>query len=231
LIIQNIANGERCLAKTMANNILELNGLEPSIEEVLYPEPAAEEKRSKPQYSNTNSSLISYELKTYPNPANEYFTIELPEGMFSINLINAQGQLVYEIAQSGYSLSATIAIGTLNYFFDSTYTFPFNPLEGSNARTSGYSSNNKKISEFKNLYCSPNPANNYVVFHYNLLNERNGEIVIYTLDGKPLDKIVLNNEFGEIVYDTQSLTAGVYQYRLSLNGKLKEAQKLVIVKN
>ncbi len=37
-------------------------------------------------------------------------------------------------------------------------------------------------------------------------------------------------EFGEIVYDTQSLTAGVYQYRLSLNGKLKEAQKLVIVK-
>jgi hypothetical protein len=135
-----------------------------------------------------------------------------------------------DIAQSGYSLSATIAIGTLNYFFDSTYTFPFNPLEGSNARTSGYSSNNKKISEFKNLYCSPNPANNYVVFHYNLLNERNGEIVIYTLDGKPLDKIVLNNEFGEIVYDTQSLTAGVYQYRLSLNGKLKEAQKLVIVK-
>jgi hypothetical protein len=40
----------------------------------------------------------------------------------------------------------------------------------------------------------------------------------------------MNNEFGEIVYDTQSLTAGVYQYRLSLNGKLKEAQKLVIVK-
>ena len=28
----------------------------------------------------------------------------------------------------------------------------------------------------------------------------------------------MNNEFGEIVYDTQSLTAGVYQYRLSLNG-------------
>jgi hypothetical protein len=138
--------------------------------------------------------------------------------------------LLNEIAQSGYSLSATIAIGTLNYFFDSTYTFPFNPVNDNNARTSGITINNKKASAFKNLYCSPNPANNYVVFHYNLLNERNGEIVIYTLDGKPLDKIVLNNEFGEVVYDTQSLTAGVYQYRLSLNGKLKEAQKLVIVK-
>jgi len=135
-----------------------------------------------------------------------------------------------EIAQSGYSLSAIIAIGTLNYFFDSTYTFPFNPIEGGNARTSGYLSNNKKTSEFKNLYCSPNPANAYVVFHYNLLNERNGEIIIYSIDGKPLDKIILNNEFGEVVYDTQSLNAGIYQYRLSINGKLNEAQKLVIVK-
>ena len=43
-------------------------------------------------------------------------------------------------------------------------------------------------------------------------------------------KIMLNNEFGEVVYDTQSLNAGIYQYRLSLNGRLKEAQKLVIVK-
>jgi len=101
--MQNIANGERCLAKTMANNILELNGVEPAIEEVLYPEPAAEERRSKSQYSNTNSSLTSYELKTYPNPANEYFTIELPEGMFFVNLINAQGQLIYEYAQTGNS--------------------------------------------------------------------------------------------------------------------------------
>ena len=30
--MQNIADGDRCLAKTMANNILELNGLEPVIE-------------------------------------------------------------------------------------------------------------------------------------------------------------------------------------------------------
>jgi hypothetical protein len=42
LIIQNIANGERCLAKTIANNILELNGIEPIVEEVLYPELAVE---------------------------------------------------------------------------------------------------------------------------------------------------------------------------------------------
>ena len=101
--MQNIANGERCLAKTMANNILELNGIEPIVEEVLYPEPAVEERRSNPQNSATNSLFKSYELKTYPNPANEYFTVELPEGMFFINLINAQGQLVYENEQMGNS--------------------------------------------------------------------------------------------------------------------------------
>ena len=135
-----------------------------------------------------------------------------------------------EIAQSGYSLSAIIAIGTLNFFFDSTYTYPFNTIDYNNTRTSGLIVNTKKATDFKNLYCSPNPANSYVVFHYNLLNERNGEIIIYTLDGKPVDKIMLDNEFGEVVYDTQSLNAGIYQYRLSLNGRLKEAQKLVIVK-
>jgi hypothetical protein len=107
--MQNIASGERCLAKTLANNILELNGVEPVVEEVLYPEPAAEERRSKPQSNVANSSLISYELKTYPNPANDYFTLELPEGMFFINLINAQGQLLYENAQTG---NTKIAIDT-----------------------------------------------------------------------------------------------------------------------
>jgi hypothetical protein len=34
--IQNIANGERCLAKTIANNILELNGVAPVVEDGLY---------------------------------------------------------------------------------------------------------------------------------------------------------------------------------------------------
>lgn len=101
--LQNIAKGKRCLAKTMANNILELNGVEPEIEEVLYPEKSTEERRSNSKNNGAINAFSGYELKTYPNPANEQLTIELTDGMFFLNLINAQGQLVYEYAQSGNS--------------------------------------------------------------------------------------------------------------------------------
>jgi hypothetical protein len=101
--IQNIAEGERCLAKTMANNILELNGVEPVVEEVLYPEPRSEERRSNSKNNGAINTLAGYELKAYPNPANEQLTIELPEGIFFITFYNAQGQLMNEFAQQGLS--------------------------------------------------------------------------------------------------------------------------------
>ena len=78
MIIQNISNGERCLAKTLANNILELNGLEPSIEEVLYPEPASEERRSKPE-NNSLFETSTNSISVSPNPANELVQINLPQ--------------------------------------------------------------------------------------------------------------------------------------------------------
>jgi hypothetical protein len=111
LIIQNIANGERCLAKTIANNILELNGIEPVIEEVLYPEPISEERRSKPQENGVNNTSYN-SISVNPNPANELVQINLPHEAYTITVYNASGQLIDMQASNGQS---KIGIITTNY--------------------------------------------------------------------------------------------------------------------
>ena len=83
--MQNIANGERCLAKTMANNILELNGIEPIVEEVLYPKPTSEERRSKTEnYLLLETSINS--ISVSPNPANELVQINLTQENYTITV-------------------------------------------------------------------------------------------------------------------------------------------------
>jgi hypothetical protein len=83
--MQNIDNGERCLAKTMANNILELNGIEPIVEEVLYPEPASEERRSKPENNLLVETSIN-SISVSPNPANELVQINLTQVNYTITV-------------------------------------------------------------------------------------------------------------------------------------------------
>jgi hypothetical protein len=83
--MQNIDNGERCLAKTLANNILELNGVEPAIEEVLYPEPAVEERRSKTENNLLLETSIN-SISVSPNPANELVQINLTQENYTITV-------------------------------------------------------------------------------------------------------------------------------------------------
>ena len=83
--MQNIANGERCLAKTIANNILELNCIEPIVEEVLYPEPASEERRSKPENNLLVETSIN-SISVSPNPATELMQINLTQVNYTITV-------------------------------------------------------------------------------------------------------------------------------------------------
>ena len=110
--MQNIANSERCLAKTIANNILELNGVEPIVEEVLYPEPSAEERRSKPKNSNLVSESINNTISINPNPANEFVLINLPQEAYTITVYNSSGQIT-ELQQSNGQ--AKISVNTSSY--------------------------------------------------------------------------------------------------------------------
>jgi len=110
--MQNIANGERCLAKTIANNILELNGVEPIVEEVLYPEPSSEERTSKPQNSDLVSESINNTISINPNPANEFVLINLPQEAYTITVYNSSGQIT-ELQQSNGQ--AKISVNTSSY--------------------------------------------------------------------------------------------------------------------
>ena len=83
--MQNIANGERCLAKTIANNILELNGIEPIVEEVLYPKPTSEERRSKTENNLLLETSIN-SISVSPNPANELVQINLTQENYTITV-------------------------------------------------------------------------------------------------------------------------------------------------
>ena len=83
--MQNIDNGERCLAKTMANNILELNGIEPIVEEVLYPKPTSEERRSKTENNLLLETSIN-SISVSPNPANELVQINLTQENYTITV-------------------------------------------------------------------------------------------------------------------------------------------------
>jgi hypothetical protein len=109
--MQNIANGERCLAKTMANNILELNGLAPVIEEVLYPEPAVEERRSKTENNLLLETSIN-SISVSPNPANELVQINLTQENYTIAVYNSSGQ---KIAMQQSNGQTKISINTINY--------------------------------------------------------------------------------------------------------------------
>jgi hypothetical protein len=83
--MQNIANGEKCLAKTLANNILELNGIEPIVEEVLYPKPTSEERRSKTENNLLLETSIN-SISVSPNPANELVQINLTQENYTITV-------------------------------------------------------------------------------------------------------------------------------------------------
>jgi hypothetical protein len=109
--MQNIANGERCLAKTMAINILELNGIEPPIEEVLYPEPASEERRSKPENNLLVETSIN-SISVSPNPANELVQINLPQENYTITVYSSSGQLIAMQQSNGLN---KISVNTINY--------------------------------------------------------------------------------------------------------------------
>jgi hypothetical protein len=88
-----------------------LNGLEPLIEEVLYPEPASEERRSKPENNLLVETSIN-SISVSPNPANELVQINLPQENYTITVYSSSGQLIAMQQSNGLN---KISVNTINY--------------------------------------------------------------------------------------------------------------------
>lgn len=74
----------------------------------------------------------------------------------------------------------------------------------------------------------PNPADNWIVFKYNLPANQNGyEILISDITGKPVDKVKVFGSQGKKALDTRNLKAGIYYYTLK-TGSLQRTGKLII---
>ena len=63
-----------------------------------------------------------------------------------------------------------------------------------------------------------------------LEKEEKGELEIFSLTGRIIASYNLNEGLNDFVIDQSNLESGVYFYRISINGVIKESKKLVIVK-
>jgi subtilisin family serine protease len=85
----------------------------------------------------------------------------------------------------------------------------------------------EKIENTLSVY--PNPFSNSTSIKYDFENSGNGEIKIFNLLGKEVKSISLENSSGEFILNRETLSSGIYFCRLTLNGKIIAANKLIIL--
>ncbi len=76
----------------------------------------------------------------------------------------------------------------------------------------------------------PNPASNKIIFSYSLPNSIEvGELILYNSSGILIDKLKLENDYGDLQYKCSHLKPGVYFYSISCSNSHKTG-KFVIVR-
>jgi hypothetical protein len=76
----------------------------------------------------------------------------------------------------------------------------------------------------------PNPANENVTFIAYLPEKQNGSIEIYNMMGSEIAGYVLKQGDNKLNIPTVSFNEGIYLYKVIVDGKLKQSDKLVIIK-
>ena len=76
----------------------------------------------------------------------------------------------------------------------------------------------------------PNPAKEEVKITYSLEKGQQGTVEIYNLVGEKMQSILLNNESNDKTISIVSYNSGIYIYKYIIDGELKAADKLLIIK-
>jgi len=152
---------------------------------------------------------------------------------------NSTGNLLWvkKYITSGSSSSSTIHLDLNNNIFicggnviSATNTelisIKYSQLTNINSDSIVNSNNNK-------IYNFPNPFNPKTVINYILCNSGMVEIIIFSIEGKELKKLIqLNHLSGnyQIEFDGQNLPSGFYFCSLFVNGNLMESIKMQLIK-
>ncbi|HMQ70650.1 MAG TPA: T9SS type A sorting domain-containing protein, partial [Ignavibacteria bacterium] len=87
--------------------------------------------------------------------------------------------------------------------------------------------------EYKLYQNYPNPFNPYTNIKYEMPVQGFVDIEVYNISGSKLQTLVnKNQESGshEIVFNGSNLSSGIYFYKFSINGKLINTKKLILLK-
>lgn len=79
----------------------------------------------------------------------------------------------------------------------------------------------------------PNPFNPFTTIKYQIIKNSNVKLIVYDILGKEIE-ILVNEKQSPGIYETQfngiNLSSGVYFYKLSIDGKILDAKKFILLK-
>ena len=138
------------------------------------------------------------------------------------------------IADTSKGLAGVQAQSLLNFAYGYNYfDLPALPDPGSKSsrvQDQGFQDDNiTGKPHFVTAY--PNPAKSWVTFDYTLPPPaESATIVISDVTGKQIGIVKVNRSFGQTVWDTRGVSAGIYFYSLEVNGNVIDKRKLIISK-
>jgi hypothetical protein len=88
--------------------------------------------------------------------------------------------------------------------------------------------NESQINNKINIY--PNPTNGNISIDYTLNTTDKGELLIYDIAGKLINNYPLNASTNKMVVNIETLSNGIYLYKVVVNNRAVQSDKLVIIK-
>jgi hypothetical protein len=146
------------------------------------------------------------------------------EGRTFAQLKLAEWNTLRILAQKGGTTASAISQNLLFQYQDEYYpvVVPPAPIEQSSL------SQHQLLADGSGLFLYPNPASETIKISY-LLTEgiETGEVELTDVTGKVISIIEIKSPFGELVYNANTLNAGIYFCALKQNGKITSTQKLI----
>ena len=131
---------------------------------------------------------------------------------------------------NGFKLNLKTASGADSNFIYSLPGFLRCNICNNGRITTGIQGGGQIFNEFlSNSY--PNPSKDFTKINYKLPdNERYGEILFYTVDGKEMKRYKVDNTLNTLLINNSDLPSGTYLYHLVTSSNTTSAKKMLVIK-